>query len=219
MDRWSNHCSAARHMRLLSFLFVVTGCGAEVLPIEGPASVRERLDRGPASFVVDGAASAGAITAERNRADGWSAGLVELAIERGDFVVAVDPHGLEIAELALEVGPIEVPDTVLGYSVQLTDIRITLAEPVRVDAAWSSDDDARGDTELPIVLAWSLVNHGTKAPLGAPDLPAVPAELVLAGNGSGVTAELRVNAPGELWSWADLIRLQDLTLILTARDH
>jgi hypothetical protein len=206
-------------MRLFSFLFVLTGCGAEVLSSEPPASVRERLERSPASFAVDAAASAGAITAERNRSDGWSAGLVELAIERGDFVVAVDADGVSLDELALEIGPIEVPDSVLGYSVQLTDIRITLAEPVRVDATWAGDDDARGDAALPIVLAWSLVNHGTKAPLGAPDLPAVPAELVLAGNGTAVTAELRVSAPGELWSWADLIRLEDLTLIITARDH
>ena len=206
-------------MRLFSFLFVLTGCGAEVQRSEPPASVRERLERSPASFAVDAGASAGAITAERNRADGWSAGLVELAIDRGDFVIAVDGDGISVESLAIDIGPIDVPDTVLGYSVQLTDIRITLAEPVRVDATWTTDDDARGEAELPIVLAWSLVNHGTKSPLGAPTLPAVPAELVLAGNGNAVTGELRVSAPGELWSWAELIRLQDLTLILTARDH
>jgi hypothetical protein len=206
-------------MRCL-LLVLVSACGAEVMPIEPPGSVRERLAIEPANLTVDAAASAGTIAAEHKVSGGWSAGLVDLAIQRGDFTVALDEaRGVTLETLVLEIGPIEIPESVLGYPVQLTDIRLQLAEPVRVDAFWSTDDEARGDTEVEIVLAWSLVNHGTKAPLGAPDLPPVPAELALAGTGTAITGELRASAPGELWSWAGLLRLQDLALVLTAHGH
>lgn len=167
-------------------------------------------------LLVDSATSAGAVTAERRLSDGWSAGLVDLAIGDGDVVVTLDGGDLVLEDLELAIGPIDVPESVLGYGVQLTDITITLAEPTRIVTRWTGDDDAQGDVELELALQWSLTNHGTTSPLGAPDLPKVPATLALSGNGERVHAELRVHAPGELWSWADLLRLADLTLVLAA---
>ena len=69
---------------------------------------------------------------------------------------------------------------------------------------------------LDITLSWTLTLGGSPAPLGSPKLPPVPVEIVLTGDGQHVTAELRAHASGELWSWAGLIKLSELSLVVGA---
>jgi hypothetical protein len=40
--------------------------------------------------------------------------------------------------------------------------------------------------------------------------------VALNGSGAHVVAELHVEAPGELWSWAGLVKLSDFMLVLGA---
>jgi hypothetical protein len=199
-------------------LISASACSAEVAgPDSPPASVRERLERDETSFAISSTDSAGAITALRHTGDGWQAGLADLEINAGEVAATAETSGaITLERLALEIGPIEIPETVLGYDVQLTDVHLELATPVRIAATWNGDNESRGTAELDLELTWSLTNHGSTSPLGAPDLPPVPVELVLTGDGAVVHAELRVQAPGELWSWADLVKLEDLTLIISA---
>ena len=44
----------------------------------------------------------------------------------------------------------------------------------------------------------------------------MPVELVLTGDGASVHAEVRVTSKGTFWSWADLVKLEDLSLTLAA---
>lgn len=202
-------------MRCLSLLLLCS-CSAEVASSGEPASVRERLERDETALAISSADSAGTITALRKTSDDWSSGFVDLGIASGELAASADGDGaitLERFELAID--PIDIPESVLGYPVQLTDVHLS-AKPVRAVTTWSGDDEAHAALDLDLELQWSLTNHGTTSPLGAPDLPPVPAELVLTGDGTIVHAELRVSAPGELWSWADLIKLTDLTLIVSA---
>jgi hypothetical protein len=199
-------------------LLLLCACSAEVDSIsDPPSSVRERLEREDTALVIRSADSAGAITAMRKTGEDWSAGLVDLAIVDGEIVTSAGTDGaITLERLAISIGPIEVPSSVLGYEVALTDVHVETLEPVRVETSWRGDNDARGTLAIDLELQWSLTHHGSTSPLGAPDLPPVPVELLLSGNAAAVNAELRVHAPGELWSWADLIRLEDLSLILAA---
>jgi len=203
-----------------TFLLLCTACSAEITAPDPslPESVRERLELGETQLVISTADSAGAITAQRRTGDGWSAGLVDLEVQTGEVIASADSEGvITLDRLAIELGPIAIPPSVLGYDAQLTNVKLEIAEPARVATTWSGDDESHGMVELELALSWSLSHHGSTLPLGSPELPLVPVELVLTGDGSVVHAELRVRSPGELWSWADLLKLEDLTLILSAQ--
>jgi len=203
-----------------SLLLLCSACSAEIVTPDPspPESVRERLELGETQLLISSAESAGAITARRRTGDGWSAGFVELEVQTGEVVASADGEGvITLERLAIDLGPIEIPPSVLGYEAQLTNVKLEIAGPARVATTWSGDDESRGMVELELELSWSLSHHGSTLPLGSPELPLVPVELVLTGDGSVVHAELRLRSPGELWSWADLLKLEELTLILSAR--
>ena len=158
--------------------------------------------------------SAGAITASRKTSDGWVPGLADLKVEHGTLLLSTEGEVLALEDLVIDLGPIEIPEAVLGYPLELTDIRLSLVERVEVAGAWTSPDEAHGNAKLELLLEWSLVNHGVTSPLGSPDLPPIPVELSVSGTAARVHAELRASAPGELWRWANVFRLEDLSLVI-----
>jgi hypothetical protein len=206
-------------MRAAILIIICSACTAHVAaPDDPPDSVRERFERGATRLVMSPDESAGVITAERRASDGWRTGIVDLHIEGGVVAATADAAGvITLEQLEIELAPIVVPETVIGREAQLTQVRVRSTEPVLVDTRWATDDDGHGSVQLDLALSWSLSIDGSTAPLGAPDLRPVPVELVFGGDGSHVRAELRVHAPGELWSWAGLVKLEDLELALAAK--
>jgi hypothetical protein len=204
-------------MRTLSFVPVILLGACTGAQLDDPAanSVRERL-AGETSLAVS-ADSTGTISAAR-RSDGmWIPGVTDLRIDAGELVLSADDNGhVRIESLALDIGPIAIPEGLLGYPVELTDIHLGLVEPAKVVVVWEDDNTGHGNGSVDLLLEWSLTNHGTTSPLGSPDLPLVPVELSLTGDGAHVHAELRVTAPGELYKWANLIKLEDLGLVLAS---
>ena len=81
---------------------------------------------------------------------------------------------------------------------------------------WTSENEAHLTAMLDLTLSWELSLNGSPTRLGSPALPPIPVEIVLTGDGSHVAAEIRAHAPGELWTWAGLIRLGELELVLGA---
>lgn len=158
--------------------------------------------------------SAGAITASRKSDGEWLPGLADLKVEGGSILLSTEGDVLALEDLVIDLGPIQIPETVLGYPLELTDIRLSLLDRVKVAGAWTSPDEAHGNAEIDLLLEWSLVNHGVTSPLGSPDLPPVPVELTVTGTADRVHAEVRVSAPGELWKWANVFRLEDLSLVI-----
>lgn len=203
----------------LGLLFVLSACSIAGTdePTPPPDSVRERLEE-PTRLLVTAAESGGALTAERKVGQGWESGLVELAVENGELIVSTDARDavtLEGFQVAFK--PIDIPDGVFGArKAQLTHVRLDLTGDQRVPATWTSDDEVHLNVNLELALSWTLSLDGAPAPLGSPTLPAVPVEIVLTGDGEHVQAELRANAAGELWSWAGLIKLADMTLVVGA---
>ena len=186
--------------------------------VSAPASVRERLED-QTQLLVTAGASGGAITAERHVAGGeWMGGTVDLQIENGELLVAADAaNTLTIDGLQVTFKPLQIPPGVFGgKDAQLTHVRVDLKNALRGPATWVSDNEVHMNADLDLALSWELALDGSPAPLGSPKLPRVPVELVLVGDGEAVTAELHAHAPGELWSWANLVKLSDLELVLDA---
>lgn len=181
-----------------------------------PVSMRQRLGDETHLFVA-ASDSAGAVTAQMRTGGGWDDGLVDLELKGGELVARATGSGtIALSALELELQTIAIPATVTGHSAELTRPRLELAAPAELAAAWRGDDSAEVEASLALELSWALMVDGVGLPLGAPSLPPLPVKLHLAGDGARITAELRVHAPGELWSWADLIKLSDLELVLGA---
>jgi hypothetical protein len=191
------------------------GCTSDVTEL--PASVRDRLEASEIQLAVSGAERAGSITALRRIAGGWVEGSVELTALGGAIVATADARGaIRIERFAVDLGPIEIPESVLGYEAQLTGVHLRAERPTRVATMWNGDDLARATPPLQLELTWSLTIRGQTSPLGAPRPAPVPVEILLTGDGSAIHAEAHARSAGVLWSWADLLKLTDLDLSLTA---
>lgn len=198
-------------------LFLLACADAAELPAHPYESVRERLEHEEARLLVAPERSAGSIRAERLAGDGWETGLVDLHVETGELVLRAAGNAILIERFALGIAPIEVPASVTGHRAQLVDVRAELALPVLAPTVWEDrDDEARVSTRVQLELSWALRIDDVAISLGAPTLPPLPLELTLTGDGTIAHAEIRMLAAGEIWSWADLVRLVDLFVLVTA---
>jgi hypothetical protein len=199
---------------LLGFV-LLPACAANVA--SGPPefdSVHERLAHEPTRLFIAAPDSAGSVTAERRLSSGWQTGLVDLRIDNGELVLSATAAGTIIVErFGVGLQPIDLPADVVANG-QLTHVRAELVAPVTIDAHWSDDDTATASATLTLDLSWTLSINCNGIPLGTPRLPPVPVELSLTGNGVAIHGELRAHAGGEIWSWADLVKLEDLSLVL-----
>lgn len=203
-------------MRVGTLLFLALAACAQT-SADAPETVRERLESSETKLLITTAESAGSITAQRRGSGGWVAGKVELTVNAGELVARADARGgIRIERLSVDVGPIAIPQSVLGYEALLTDVHLSAERPAGVVTQWTGDDGARATAELELELSWSLTIDGETSPLGAPKLPPVPLELLVTGDGAAVQAEVRLASTGMFWSWADLVKLEDLSLVLSA---
>lgn len=201
-------------------LLVSVGCNTDLTesPDPAPATVRERLED-QTRLLVDAPLSAGTITAEHHVSGGaWEGGLVDLKVRNGEVLVSSDAKdALTLDGMQVAFDDLQIPPGVFGgHDAKMVNVRLDLKNELRAPAEWVTDDEVHLQANLEVTLNWELLLDGSAAPLGSPKLPLVPAELVLTGNGEHVNAELRVRAQGELWTWANLVRLSELTLILDA---
>jgi hypothetical protein len=203
---------------ILVSLFLI-GCHASIEggPDSTPMSMRERL-ASETRLLLLAPSSSGVVTAERWTHDGWHAGDVDLLIDTGEIVAEADDAGaITIARLGLGLKPIDLPEEVFEKPARMVNVRVELIEPVRSrDVVWGGDDAATVTLELDLVMSWALEVGGSPTPLGMPKLPPVPVTLALTGDGTTVRGALFAEAAGELWSWADLVKLHDLQLVLAA---
>ena len=179
--------------------------------------MRELLEA-PTRLQVTAAESGGSITAERKVGTAWKGGLVDLQIENGELIVSSEARdALTIDGMQIVFKPLEIPPGVFGDThAQMTDVRIDLIKETTANAVWTSNNEAHVTAMLDIRLSWTLTLGGSPAPLGSPKLPPVPVEIVLAGDGEHITADVRAHAPGELWTWAGLVKLSELELSVGA---
>lgn len=206
-------------IRVLGLLVALSACSTQLddPPAPPPASVRERLAE-PTRLLIAAADSGGSLSAERKVPGGWQGGLVDLGIENGELILSSDARDTVTVEgLQIVFKPLEIPPGVFGSDpAQLTNVRIDLTRDLRSPAVWTSDNEARLTAMLDITLSWELALNGSPTKLGSPTLPPIPVEILLTGDGAQVTAEVSMRAPGELWTWAGLVRLGELELSLGA---
>jgi hypothetical protein len=182
------------------------------------SSVRDRLTKEPGRLFIGGEGSTGLISAERYTHDGWVAGTTPLTITNGELVGNVDRNGqLVVTGFGVGVDPIEIPESVFGKPAQLKDIRVTLTNRPVALTTWTDDDDASASVMLDLDLAWSIAVEGGVAPLGTQHLPPIRVDVNLSGGGDHIDGTIVLDAKGELWSWAGLMKLTELQLSLAAR--
>jgi hypothetical protein len=200
------------HLVLVSL--VLLGCTTPTRPTDD--SVRDRLAAEPVLLSVAAAIDAGRLDAAHETAAGWQSGTAAISIQSGELGLDVFGPELIASSLELDLAPIDVPASVFGAPAQLAGVRLELPVATSAAIAWSDDDHATATLPLALSLSWSLVIGGTTSPLGTQQLPAIPLDVALGGDGASITATLRLHADGELWSWADLLKLSALDVAATA---
>ena len=180
-----------------------------------PPSLHAQLAR-PVRLVVDPTASTGDLTAREHAGTSWTPAHVALAIDAGEL--RLERRGetaLSLRALEVDVAPIALP--MLPGDAHLTGVALRLAAPAMLGVTWQDADHAVALATLDFELAWSLTASGGTVPLGTQHLAAVPIAITLGREGAAATAAVALVQPGELWSWADLVALDDLALELPAR--
>lgn len=200
---------------LLLVALGMVACAGSRDTADGPDTMRERLEA-DTRLLVTAEASGAAISAQRRTGDGWAERLVDLPLVHGELVARADGGMLALDKLQLSFAPVMIPATLVGHEAQLADLRLTLAQPVAAPAVWRDDAEVSAETRMQLVLSWQLTVDGVGLPLGAPALPPLPVTVALHGSGAHVAAEVQIEAPGELWSWAGLVKLTDLMLVVDA---
>jgi hypothetical protein len=204
----------------MRYLIVLTLFAAACtdIPLTGPHydSVRERLSNRPTALYIHDETSSGSVTARRRGHDDWITGTAALAIEHGHLRAALDDNGqLAIDQLEIAVAPIAL-DGVFSKPAQLQDVKLRLVEPVRSDAAWTSDDNAAASLVMQLDFDWSIAFDGGEAyPLASQHLPPQSVDVTLAGSGDHIEALVDLEAAGELWNWADIVQITELSLSLS----
>jgi hypothetical protein len=198
------------------FLFT-TACTSSAVPeAPGPTTVRDRLAV-PTKLLVSAPQSAGSVVARRYTPDGWQEGTTAIAIDNGELDASVDATGqLEVAMFAISAQPIAIPDSVFGKPAQLRDVRLTLAGHPAFMTTWSDDDVGHATATIDLDLAWTIVIGTSATPLGTQRLHGIPLDIGLAGTGDEVDATIGAHADGEVWSWANLVQLANLELVIAA---
>jgi hypothetical protein len=206
-----------RSVALCLSCFALLACGSDDTPSDDAASIRERLATETHLFMA-ASDSAGAITAQLKTAGGWRDGLIDLQLDSGEMVArTTSSDTLALGALELGLQTIAIPASLVGHDAALTRPRLRLIAPAEISMTWIDDNSAVASATLDLELSWSLTVDGVAFSLGTPALPALPVTLELSGSGRRITAEIRVHASGELWSWAGLVKLSDLELVLGAR--
>ena len=202
---------------LIVLVPVLTACAAQNAPeAPPPASVRARLAQ-PTKLLVSVPESSGTLIASHFTHDGWQDGSLAISIANGELDANVGADGnLDVTAFSINVGPIDIPQDVFGKAAQLKDVRLALAGTPTVTTSWSDTNDATATASVSLDLSWTLVVDGNAAPLGTQHLAPLPIDITLSGPGEQVDAMIGVHAAGDLWTWADLLKLKALDLELTA---
>ena len=206
-------------MRSLALVLLATGaCATSATPPGEPAAhnVRERLAEPTRLYIAPGT-STGEIMASRYTHDGWVAGTTPLTLDSGELHAVLDNDGkIAVTGFEVAVNDIAIPESVFGKPASLTHVKVSLPYASLANVTWESDNDAMLTLTLALDLDWDIQVNGTSSPLGTQHLPPVTVMTEITGDGAHVDASLALDATGNLWSWADLFKLTELKLDLTA---
>ena len=210
--------TVVRPTLVLSFLLVACASPADN---EGPpyTSMRERLAAEPTYFTLAPTLDIGTLEARRwSNRDGWVSGSAPVALSGGTVEFQLNASGqLVLRQLGFGVDAIELPATLVGQTVTLRDVRVVLAAAPPVDVTWISDGEATAQLSITLSLSWSIAfDEQVGVPLGEQVLAPMPMTIALAGDGEHVETTLELHGRGTLWSWADLLELTGVDLIIAA---
>jgi len=180
------------------------------------ASMKARLSDATRLYIAPGT-STGEITAAQYTHDGWFSGTTPLVISHGELDGVLGPGGqLALSELEVDVDSITIPDSVFGKPAALKDVRVTLATISAANLTWIDDNNADVTLTVSLDLDWTITINGGSTQLGTQHLPPVTITAHLSGDGQHIEATASLDAQGDLWNWADLLKITRLQLDLSA---
>lgn len=174
----------------------------------------------PAPTVQEQLQQPGVFALEMAESEAWLDGRPVPMIAGQVELTAVGSLLLSLERLEVQVDDMHIDGEHPNLEgLQLRDVRVRLAEPVTAAVEWTADGGA-GFTSLSfdLIVDWSLVTEsGAVVQLAPQRLSGITVELdVFAGADGELTAMIAGGKEGPVWSWADLVQLDDLSLDLRA---
>jgi hypothetical protein len=193
------------------------GC-ASTPSVEGPVDSARELLATPRTFAVVPSDTMVQLDATYDRGPSKEHARVTIPVMAGQVLVVADGDDLVLGGLSIDLAAVALPTTIVQRGVELSDIHLRLAEPVRTrDSAWRDGDDGfGGDVTIALDLDWSIRIQGTAYPLAPQRLDGIDAGLMIGRDGATLTFDAGAIAPGVRWSWADLVLFGDFTIAVHA---
>jgi hypothetical protein len=124
----------------------------------------------------------------------------------------------QLEQLDVPLGDVSVSaDTLPPNGLQLRDLRLSLAQPVRAEVVHAQPDALELKAMAPLELAWSLVlADGSLYPLGRVRTEPLALDLAVVRSADGIHTTLSAHCPGTCWSLDGIANLRDGDLYLEA---
>jgi len=206
----------------LTSLFLLGACAGAAPPDEpGSDSLSDHLSQGVAihSYAGGTLAVTGRLTSA-GAAD--QVGRATLSIVDASGWVQFDPDGV----LWLENLQVELDDVVVWFyrtPVQLTDLRLSLAERTGAFPSAADPDTGRIELLVPVSfdLSWAVrESDGGVRPLPAGHTTSLPMVVSFELNPLGLlVGHVRITGEGEVWGWRDNLHLEDPDATFDVTDH
>jgi hypothetical protein len=195
-------------------------CASGTAPSPEHADVVARLHEGVGLHASEGGTLA--VTARRRVAGNEHSGRALLAVADTTGTFRFDPDEL----LWLEDLEVKLDDMVVwpgSVPMTLTDVTLTLVTPTPALPLYGSEESGTVTFTTPVDLrlTWAvLTDSGALAPLAPQRLGPFDLSATVEVNELGlVVGHLTVTAPGEVWSWADVLFLEKPELQVDFTDH
>lgn len=184
------------------------------IPAPTSSTLRE-LQHGVELTVLPGVSTV-TLEARWNRGDAWTESSVELGLRGGHIALSADDLGVvQVEDIQIDIGDVLISSDQLASDIHLTDVSVHQTEARWCDVNdWSEDrKSCNAWLQANLVLDWSLVTEdGSTVPLGAQELVDIPMQIDLSDGKRGLEARLRVDGPGTLWTWANIVEFHTLQL-------
>lgn len=150
---------------------------------------------------------------------GYSSTPSDLSLPIGDFSLRLRTgERAQIEQLDVPLGDIAVSaDTLPPNGLELRDLRLRLAQPVRAEVVHAQPDALELRAVAPLELGWSLVlSDGSLYPLGRVRTAPLALDVTVVRTAAGTHTTLTAHCPGICWSLDGIASLRDGDVYLEA---
>lgn len=207
----------------LSLALLFAGCASEVTetsplpPAPGEATAAITRSRLQTPQTLDLSLDSELVVQARFPRSGAPYAPVDLDVAGGQIEVAAAGDLLRVDALRLDVGDVYLE----SIDVTLSDVRVSLAEPVSAEAVWIDElDEGHVELELDVVVEWAgRIGEGDDHALEPIRIEDIRVSLAVRQLPDGLDLELFGASSGQFFDWAGLAQMSDVSLRLHAAEQ